>query len=429
MFLIVLTFISAIELAYYCFYKLHILRHCNELRGSPPYPVHNKCKPARSEFMLRIVRRIENDRSTSANTKTKIERFLRGWFLDSPISDIKIDNMVEFLAWAMFAKNANEIDRDEKSEIDKVIAYVKDKHGFSLSAGYNESVKCARLNLDPVTPIHRPLSFHVVIISLDFFTSKILFLNGFRRKSTSSGFRYWVKVGSSTTSENNIEPLVFFHGIAPAGCFPYVPFLLFILSSNDRSAILVENSCVAMTMSITPLSEFEVIDGVELAIRRHFPNSEKIVVMGHSIGSCPCTWLIRAMPSKISTLILLDPVTLFLSHHDVAVNFLHRKRYSSLNEMVIDLFASTEVFVQNFLRRQFFWYRNELWIEDIPPHIKTTIVLSGKDAIVNAAFVKAGIENSMKRNTSIIFEPNLHHAGLLVDLSIYRRIKQILTKA
>jgi len=413
------------EAMFYIFYRLYLLPHMNAPSRAPPYP--GKC--SRSDFILRILRRIENEGSAEDNERMKIKKFLRGWFFDIEFEAILQGNIVEFLAWAMFSKHTGCLESDERLQIEKVLEYVATVHSIKFTEGYNETAKCARLNLEPVSPLHRPLLFYVAISFLALISSVVLNSLGFRKRKTRNQLVYWVRSGTNPA----LSPLIFFHGIAPACHFPYIPLLHYLLSNNERSALLVENNCVSMTMNMDPLTEFGVVDGIQLATARHFPTNKKFVLMGHSVGTCPITWCLRAFPESVEKIFLLDPVTLLLSNHDVAVNFLYRKSYKTISEIVIDLFASKEMFTRTFLGRHFFWFRNELWLEDVPGHVETTILIAGKDEIVNGESVRRLVESlklkskNDEKQIDLIYRESLTHAGMLLDRSIYSELRSNLS--
>jgi len=141
--------VIAAEIFFYILYRLYLLPESNKRVLTPPYPLG-----PRSSFVLRIFRRL-SDSSSSLKTKNSIQDFIRGWFFDIPFSRIKKDNLVEFLTWAMYSKHTEELEREERKEIEIVFEYVDERHGITFSDGYDKDVKCARLNLEPVEPIHR----------------------------------------------------------------------------------------------------------------------------------------------------------------------------------------------------------------------------------------------------------------------------------
>ena len=178
-----------------------------------------------------------------------------------------------------------------------------------------------------------------------------------------------------------------------------------------------------MKGELTPPSEFETVTGV-LEVIDHYTPGQKVVLVGHSLGSCPVTWLTRSLPHRLAVVLLLDPVTLFLSHPAVAVNFVYKSAITKVTEAVIYLGASTEPYIAHYLKRHFWWYRNELWVEDIASDIEVVVMLSMADEIVDSPLVADGIK---KQRTMIeggmtnvkVVELAGHHAKCIYTASTW----------
>jgi hypothetical protein len=97
------------------------------------------------------------------------------------------------------------------------------------------------------------------------------------------------------------------------------------------------------------------------------------------------TWLLHspAFRDRIKQYTLLDPVSILLSEKDVMANFLYTKDVSKFR-----MVAASELFIEYYLRRHFYFYNSELWLDDIPKGVQTIIALSGNDEIVNAPRVR-----------------------------------------
>jgi hypothetical protein len=54
-------------------------------------------------------------------------------------------------------------------------------------------------------------------------------------------------------------------------------------------------------------------------------------------------------------------------------------------QWIIFLGASREITVAHSLRRQFFWYNNITWLEDVPAHIGVVVGVSGADKVLISA--------------------------------------------
>lgn len=220
-----------------------------------------------------------------------------------------------------------------------------------------------------------------------------------------------------------------------------------------RDVFLFENRPVSYAMCFDALSEEDTVHGVYEAIRRHLGGDEDddegggdvaaggsappddLVLCGHSFGSCQLAWMIKSpeISRMVRSLILLDPVSILLSEPDVVVNFLYagggkkirdqRRDGRSddddwggrivrfVNETKIRLVASSEMFIEHYLRRNFAWYNSELWLEDIPRHVGVLVCLAERDEIVNAPKVER--------------EVRLHNAKVSMDPSYGAPVRKI----
>jgi len=289
--------------------------------------------------------------------------------------------------------------------------------------------QCATLSLDPVHFLHRPIGVYVSIQCLEVLKFAVLTLLGFSKLTTSNGLTYYFRPSSSRTPPRDLsqQPLVFFHGIAPAGPIFYIPMVLLgLVRSAPRAVFFFENQAVSMTMSMRVLGEFDVVEGVREALEMHCGGRVKMCLVGHSLGSCPVTWLARSLPSKIGVIMLLDPVTLFLSHPAVAVNFVYKRHFSNIFEWIIYLGASSELYISHYLKRHFWWYRNELWLEEVPKDIKVIVALSRDDEIVDSPLCEYGLARQkylgeIGDNVSVlIFEGG--HAMMIAMPATWRRL-------
>ncbi|GMH62944.1 hypothetical protein TL16_g03590 [Triparma laevis f. inornata] len=373
-----------------------LLNTSHQKRLKPPkYPIEKKL------FISRILKRLEDIYSTSPETQREaVKDFLKGWCLEAPFEEIKKGNILEFLSWAMCAVPVEELSGRDEEEIDTFFMRLKEKYGIVLPPGYNKNVKCCTLTLDPVTYNPRPILFYIIVACLNITKTLTLTFLGFSKLRTENSLSYWYRPSAPNSTSS---PLLFFHGIAPCGPLFYLPLIFNSLLTSDRDIYLFSNSSVDMTLrGSTALTEFDVLDGVEEALNTPENSIKKWTIAGHSLGSCPVTWLLRAFPHKITTVVLLDPVTLFLSHPAVACNFVYKQKFNGLIEVIIWFAASTEQFIAKYLKRDFWWYRNELWVETIPPHINVLIVVSRNDEIVDASLLEYGFKQ--QRNLGQIKE-------------------------
>jgi hypothetical protein len=91
------------------------------------------------------------------------EEYLRKWFLMAPTSEIKRENLREFLSWALLGKKENQLTRDDDEEISEAIRETEKILGRNLETGWGNA-KCIRLSFDPVVMHHRPLVYYLVCV-------------------------------------------------------------------------------------------------------------------------------------------------------------------------------------------------------------------------------------------------------------------------
>lgn len=87
------------------------------------------------------------------------ERYLKKWFQDAPVSEIKWENVKEFFRWAFL--NTGDVDPAHDEELEEYVGEMENLLGRKLEAGRGD-VKCLRLTLDKVEMLHRSLTWYLV---------------------------------------------------------------------------------------------------------------------------------------------------------------------------------------------------------------------------------------------------------------------------
>lgn len=159
---------------------------------------------------------------------TTFESFLSGWFVGAKTSELKRGNMVQFLAWTMYAKEWSVTDSEERADIMDTVKVVEKKlgPGFKFGPGYNPQVTSIRHTLDPVVPFaHRPLALYAALGFCRAVVRAGLSLWGFRRSLAPCGtFHYWFREAPPLASDaaneggkggdgDGLAPMVLFHGV------------------------------------------------------------------------------------------------------------------------------------------------------------------------------------------------------------------------
>jgi pimeloyl-ACP methyl ester carboxylesterase len=231
---------------------------------------------------------------------------------------------------------------------------------------------------------------------------------------------YWLReVPGSKES-----PFVILHGISH-GWFSYLSSIRAMCSS--RSVLLVDLHDIKMgsipSFALAPMPTPKgYVNFLQCILSKHA--IEKITLVGHSFGSFTCSWFLKELKTHsnpslcVEHLILVDPVSILLSLSDVAVNFLYRSPKTFM-ERLIYIFASRDVQVAKCLWRNFSWYDNVLFLEDLPAHCSCTIIVAGKDDILHASAVKAYSDDFAKQDVpkgvrrDVIWFPDMCHGEAL----------------
>lgn len=449
------TIYIAIEIGFYLLFRCVLKPRANDLSKKKvhqfrdyPHTLHEP-DSHRNQHFKRIVSRIK---STSAHYGTSFQRdfdeFIRGWFsfnersgnagssrpfhpeengiADPPVIDF--DSVKTFFAWAFFEKRFEELQPWEVCEIDNMMEILKVEYGIVLPVKdpvHSRGIHPRRCTLESSTAFHRPLVVYFVFGIIRIFGYAILYiLFGYRRYEVNynsgtrtSAFSYWYRDGTVEGQSPCKTPVLFFHGIAPGGFTFYLPFLEHCFPSKQRGksgppVFLFETLPITYHFSFDVHSEEETVFGVEQALKRHgFGGDDcKLTLFGHSFGSFQLTWMLKAkrLRPKIQKLVLLDSVSILLSSPEVLLNFLYnggedpcKNDWATCwNRAKIRYIASSELFVEHYLRRGFAWFNSELWIEDIPKQVETHIFLSEADVILDAKKIAKELEMHCKsRNT------------------------------
>ena len=87
-----------------------------------------------------------------------------GWFFSAPPSGIKRENMIEWLLWAVFGSQREGLKEEWADEIEGYIRNIEKLLGRKLEEGWDQTLRCMKVSLDPVDMVHRPLLWYLVSI-------------------------------------------------------------------------------------------------------------------------------------------------------------------------------------------------------------------------------------------------------------------------
>lgn len=88
------------------------------------------------------------------------DSYLTGWFKGAPLSEIRRDNVKEFLCWSFL--NKGDYGSLDDQELEEYINQFETLLGRTLPPGKGNAT-CLRLTLDEVPMLHRPLIWYIVV--------------------------------------------------------------------------------------------------------------------------------------------------------------------------------------------------------------------------------------------------------------------------
>ncbi|KAF6844351.1 alpha beta hydrolase fold family [Colletotrichum musicola] len=380
-------------------------------------------------------------------TVTDPEHYIRGWFLGADLTDIRRDNVREFLLWAFFDQAAGDRPGPQSQEVDRYVAQIEVMLGRPFEPGRGPA-KCLRLTLDDVETKYRSVWWYAIIALLDAATHMLLVAHGFQyyaqpkeetfavfpprvqqlftRRRSSTGLGYWYL----PHERSDCSPVVFFHGIG-IGLWVYIRFLADISAAKKHGKgrigiIALEILPVSFRLTKPPLGKDAFLEQLTGIIDHH--GWDRFVLTCHSYGSVLATHVLRCpeLQARIPSAVLVDPVSILLHLPDVAYNFT-RRQPKTANEWQLWYFASTDPGVAHCLGRYFFWRENAIWAEELaglsesPIGIRetrshaaderrnarrVTVCLSGQDLIVDSHAVASYLTEVGQRNDPAYVQGN-----------------------
>ncbi|KAI1420276.1 hypothetical protein F5Y12DRAFT_137758 [Xylaria sp. FL1777] len=313
-----------------------------------------------------------------------VSSYLQTWFLGANESDIRKDNVREFLSWAFFDRHPGNETATELDELDEYLVEIEKRIGYQIEPGRGNA-KSLRLTLDEIEVRYRSVLWYFIVGTVDLITHSQLSRQGFRyyaqpkshlrsviplrlqslfaRRQSVSQLSYWYR---PHTSKDKL-PLVFLHGIG-IGLWPYTRFLSNLneisIEDDQIGIIALEYLPVSARLTNAPLSQAEFLSQITLLVNAH--GWDQFAVLGHSYGTVLATHMLKSpdLSPRIQSIVLVDPVCILLHLPDVAYNFTRRKPRRA-NEYLLWYFASMDPGVAHCLGRHFFWKDNIAWKEDL----------------------------------------------------------------
>lgn len=364
---------SAVDILYtVCVWLPHSRRLLKKVKHPPPLP-----RDERRALFYKCLRNIPDP-----------ERYLHWWFLGADSSEIRRDNMRDFVLWAFFDRASNEeLEQEDVIEIDQYVDAIAERLGRDFGSGRG-SARSLRLTLDVVETRYRSFFWYVILGGVDLYTHCSLSWNGFqyyaqpvskavsvipprpqalfsRKRSASRELSYWYR---PHTAKNKV-PVMFLHGIG-VGLWTYIQLLSNLNQSGDGDdgqigIIALELLPISFRLTDAPLEKHEFLREIEKILDAH-DKWDRFVLAAHSYGTALATHMIKSERFRphIHSTILMDPISILLHLPDIAYNFTRRKPRRA-NEWQLWYFASMDPGVALALGRHFFWKDNIIWKEEL----------------------------------------------------------------
>eukprot|EP00929_Paragymnodinium_shiwhaense_P069981 TRINITY_DN35379_c0_g1_i1.p1 TRINITY_DN35379_c0_g1~~TRINITY_DN35379_c0_g1_i1.p1 ORF type:complete len:596 (-),score=105.26 TRINITY_DN35379_c0_g1_i1:263-1951(-) len=356
------------------------------------------------DVFMRTVEAIEESDKAARSHKLgrTSQQWLQDWFLGSEFSTIKRDNAADFFTWAFLTKLPEELDETDQALVSRMFEVCETRFGWQFEEGRTPGVKPIRISFDKMQAYCHPMLYYAGVRLLHLATRQSLRLLGFSHYDVRGRCPpYFHKaplreeavliLDGAERQQPPPPPVVFLHGVG-VGLSPYLPFIRRM--ARERECFVVEIPTIAQCCDSDVLTPAEMVEAMELMLKAHGHSSA--VFMAHSFGTCVLSWLCRMRPSMVSQAVFIDPVCFGLCHPDVAYNFLYKEPDDAFLHVAAH-FVRWELFTANVLYRNFYWYHNTLWTDEIPEG--SVIALSGADAIINAPLVRHHLENHQRKQT------------------------------
>ncbi|KAK0709850.1 alpha beta hydrolase fold family [Lasiosphaeria miniovina] len=353
------------------------------------------------------------------------EKFLATWFKGGSLDGVRVENVKDFLAWGFLYKTrATAEDDDELSE------YLRETEkilGRTFPPGRGPH-RPTQVSADALQLQHKPFLFYAIAVGGDdvmtYATlrwhglvhyrlplSQTLSVFPFRpHTALSSGvsrshhLSYWYRPHTAAATKR--LPILLLHGVG-AGLRTYASFLGEFMRQDaaddgETGIIAVEMMAISMRMTRGCLARCEMLAELRAILRRHGWDSGKFVIAADSYGTILATHLLQTLePARLGPVLLADPVALCIHWGGVPFNFLYR-RPRSASEWQLHYFASTDMGIAHAITRRFDWSENVLWKADLAQLRDVTVVLAGRDIIIDAHAVKRYLQEDSDLGFSFV---------------------------
>ncbi|KAK4703112.1 hypothetical protein P7C70_g3102, partial [Phenoliferia sp. Uapishka_3] len=396
------------------------------------------------------------------------QKHLAGWFYPHSFSDIRRDNILEWLCWSLYGQitrqtpgkvlmlivmllgepieelavasklarshdtNIEDHASDKLDLVDQGLVLLEARVGRKFPPGKNTKIRAIRLTLDPVKVLSRPLLLYLFVFGLQ--KLAVFRARGFK-EYRDGNTRYLLRIPEGWIPDSNSEstrPLLFIHGLG-IGVGQYGPLLKYLSEAPDLSqrpiAVLIQPH-ISMSFFdrayLKPPTQESCTRGIWRMCERWGFDQSKLTVLSHSNGSIVHGWICKAFPDIVARSCFVDPVCFCLWEGSVCINFLYKHARTPF-DFLMRYFVSTELGVALVMQRSFEWSSNLLFPTQIPnvrSKYHVAFMLAGADVILDAERVRKyltqnGVEEDFVAGRGGVYlHPGQKHGGSLIQRGV-----------
>jgi pimeloyl-ACP methyl ester carboxylesterase len=337
-------------------------------------------------------------------------QWIQGWFNNIDIFErITRPDILDFLAWGFWGTTSSQLGKNDRQQLLFMVRELEKAcctqaaptYRFPPRPAGQEPLPVGTYSIQPIRHLHVPLlvymGMHCIV---DPIMSALLCYHGFESytpcgaggsASSIEGISFSVRIhdrkqncgrqkatgsGSGSGPGSNGTALVFIHGIG-IGALPYWNLIRALM---DEGPVVVAHLPFVSVRRAPVCPDIEQIVSAFSQVLAAYDLDGGCFV-SHSFGTAVTSWLVQYAPHLVKGTVLMDPVVLCIHLRKLLFNFVYgEQRLTSIEGLL-----RSELYINNCLRRNFYWYTAALFGEDLLHLCPSVIVLSSDDGGVPSA--------------------------------------------
>lgn len=397
------------EFAYYFYFQRFVV--------APLQPLKKRVRPT-FRHPSKIVNAVY-DMLEKTKTYT-FSDFCSGWFYQSDLTSIYVENFESFLACKLYSSNYEDLNASERAVVSALVKSTQTKFNAIMTPGSNSGVQHARFCLEPMTVSHFPLILRAALMGVDIYSACLLRSRGFKRFKAGAMY-YWVKVRPHTTK----PPVMLIHGVT-LGWFKYIGLIDKLMGGH--TVILLENHSSAISSTDYSVPQIDqIVDCFDTILKRH--GFLTVSIFGHSWGTFLMGIVVKMRPACVHYICFIEPISLMVVLPDLTYA-LFCKPVEGINGILLKYFVRHNLVVQNNIYREFAWYNMAILFDEIPKHVETLVCIAERDFLIKSAtaveltdIYSAKRAPDAKKITRLVFD-GADHGDIIATPAFVDRVVQ-----